>query len=89
VTATDIFVWASKSSSSGHARSATRPPFWKSHFAQQKIAGRTYPAHVVDLGCDDEVWSSAMKVARECNPMATTAALFKLSRVHQGQFKAE
>jgi hypothetical protein len=37
----------------------------------------------------DEVWSSAMKVARECNPEATTVALLGLSRPHQGQFKAE
>jgi hypothetical protein len=37
----------------------------------------------------DEVWSSAIKVARECNPAATTATLFRLSRTHQGQFKAE
>jgi hypothetical protein len=37
----------------------------------------------------DEVWSSAIKVARECNPQAATVALFRLSRPHQGQFKAE
>jgi hypothetical protein len=37
----------------------------------------------------DEVLSSAIKVAHECNPKATTTALFKLSRVHQSQFKAE
>jgi hypothetical protein len=37
----------------------------------------------------DEVWSSALKVARECNPKAAAAALFRLSRAHQSQFKAE
>jgi hypothetical protein len=37
----------------------------------------------------DEVWSSAIKVARYGNPRATTIALFKLSRAHQGQLKAE
>jgi hypothetical protein len=30
-----------------------------------------------------------MKVARECNPEATTVALCRLSRPHQSQFKAE
>ena len=37
----------------------------------------------------DEIWSSAVKAARECNPMATTVALFRLSRTHKGQFRAE
>jgi hypothetical protein len=37
----------------------------------------------------DEVWSSALKVARECNLRAATNALFRLSRTHQAPFKAE
>jgi hypothetical protein len=37
----------------------------------------------------DEVWSSALKVARECNPQAATVALRRLSHPHQGRFKAE
>jgi hypothetical protein len=37
----------------------------------------------------DEIWSSALKAARECNPRATSTALFRLSRNHEGRFKAE
>jgi hypothetical protein len=37
----------------------------------------------------DEIWTSALKAARECNPRATNTVLFRLSRSHQGSFKAE
>jgi hypothetical protein len=37
----------------------------------------------------DEVWSSALKVARACNAKAADAALFQLSRNHAGPFRAE
>jgi hypothetical protein len=37
----------------------------------------------------DHVWSSAVKVARECNWKATEAVLSRLSRSHGSQFKTE
>jgi hypothetical protein len=37
----------------------------------------------------DEVWSSAIKVARACNPAAADAALLELALSHVRAFRAE
>lgn len=59
-----------------------------------RAANERVPSQAICICCGpglsyDEVWSSAIKVARACNPAAADAALLKLPLSHIRSLRAE